>query len=67
MDELLTWWVTYQLHTYDGVYVIEGRKVKAPTIGEAIVETDAVLDMAMCRHNWSDYNITAVTVIPELH
>jgi len=66
MDEMLLWYVTYQIHTYDQRFIVEGRKVEATNIGQALNEVDCALSVAMDRYNWSDYTITAVTVIPEL-
>ena len=67
MDELLKWAVTYQLHTHCESFYCETAVVSATCIGNAIRVVDDMLARRLESHNWSDYNITAVSIIPELH
>lgn len=59
--------VTYQLHDKDENYGVSNEYVRAESIGQAIRMIDEWLDDLMEKEKWSDYNITNVNVMPELH
>lgn len=68
MDSLNEKWaVTYQYHNYNEVLFVKTDTIFAESIGEAITKVDDGLSRDMERFGWSDYHITSVNIIPELH
>ena len=67
MDELHLWFVTYEIHTYDDRFIVEGMKTQSDCIGNAIKDIDMILADGLEAHNWSDYNIISATIVPNIH
>lgn len=68
MDSLNEKWaVTYQYHNCNEVLFVKTDTIFAESIGEALTKVDNVLSRNMEIYGWSDYHITSVNIIPELH
>ena len=68
MDDLHNMYaVTYQWHDFDEIYHTETAHILAESIGLALNEVDIDLGCRLEKNNWSDYSITSIAVIPELH
>lgn len=61
------WAVTYQYHNRNELLFIDTDTIFAESIGEALTKVDNVLSRNMEIFGWSDYHITSVNIIPELH
>lgn len=61
------WAITYTWHTYDEKWHVETVGIFAENIGEALHKINASLAREMEQSNWSDYYITSINIVPELH
>ena len=59
--------VTYQYHDKSEKFHVDNTLVVAETIVEAATLVAEVLDARMEDEGWSDYNVTGVNIVPELH
>ncbi len=68
MDDLRNEYaVTYQWHDHNEHYHTETTHTFAESLGLALNEVDIYLGQRMEKNDWSDYSITSIAVIPELH
>ena len=68
MDSLKdTYVVTYQFHNAKEEYRICMQPVNAESIGEALDIVDNLLTRAMDKNGWSDYHITNINIVSEMH
>lgn len=61
------WIVTYTWHTHEEEWLIGTKVVEGENISEAMYAVGDELNEKMEQNNWSDYWITGINVIPELH
>lgn len=59
--------VMYQYHSRQENYFISMEYVCTDSIGEALRKVDDILSEKMDRNGWSDYHITNINIVPELH
>ena len=67
MDITEAYMVTFQMHDHDENFGISNELVRADSIGTALSLIGDWLDKLMEENDWSDYHITNINVIPELH
>lgn len=59
--------VSYQYHTKNETFNVNSIVWGADNLGKVIDEVDRYLSKLMEDNHWSDYAITAIVLIPELH
>lgn len=61
------WIITYQMHTKDECFGVSDYFTHADSIGEALEEVDEWLSQMFEEQDWSDYHLTSICIVPELH
>jgi hypothetical protein len=61
------WAVTYQYHENDEAFYVKTTYFECESIGEALSEASKYLDYLMEKYHWSDYHVTSINYVPELH
>lgn len=68
MEELMEKWsVTYTWHDKDEKWHQDNKIVNAEDIGQALRLVDNYLSQLMEGNHWSDYWVTNINVLPEMH
>ena len=62
-----SWSVTYTWHDAEQVWHVATEVIDAENIGIALHTVDEYLADKMERKGWSDYWVTSISVIPEMH
>ena len=67
MEELKPWTVTYTYHDMNEVFHVETEVVMENSVFAAAETVDSKLEKLMEKECWSDYLITNVNLIREVH
>lgn len=61
------WCVTFEMHDHEENWGISNWVVSANSLGEALDVADREICDLFEENRWSDYHITGINIVPEIH
>ena len=61
------WCVSFQMHDEYENFGISYLVIRVDSISDALADADAQINAMFEEQHWSDYNITGINYVPELH